>query len=96
MSFVDKKLNENEIGICDRNVDMDEIVHALKGMANNKSPGSDGLTVEFYRTFLPQLKDILYKIYSEIENREEMSHSMKMGIITLIYKKKGDKRSQTH
>ena len=46
-----------EIGICDRNVDMDEIVHALKGMANSKNPGSDGLTVEFYRAFLQQLKD---------------------------------------
>ena len=95
LSFVDKfkELIENEIGICNRNVDMLEIVHALKGMANNKSPGSDGLTVEFYRTFLPQLKDILYKLYLEIENREEMSHSMKIGVITLIYKKRGDKRS---
>ena len=27
LSFVDRKLNENEIGICDRNVDMDEIVN---------------------------------------------------------------------
>ena len=96
MSFVDKKLIENEIDICDRKVDMDEIVHALKGMDNNKSPVSDVLTVEFYRTFLPQLKDILCKPYLEKENREEMSHSMKMGIITLIYKKMGDKRSQTH
>ena len=49
LSFVDKEPNENEIGICDRNVDMDKIVHALKGMASNKSPGSNGLTVEFYR-----------------------------------------------
>ena len=54
MSFVDKELNETEIVICDRNVDMNKIVHALKGMANNKNPGSDGLhvTVEFYRTFI--------------------------------------------
>ena len=92
-TFVDKELNEHGIGICDRNIDINKIVHALKGMANKKSPGFDGLTVEFYDFILPQLKNILYKLYLEIENREEMSHSMKMGIITLICKKKGDKGS---
>ncbi len=27
-----------------------------------------------------------------VEEKETLSHSMKMGVITLLYKKKGDKR----
>ena len=61
-------------------------------MSNNNSPSSDGLTVEFYKMFLPHLSDILFKLYKEIETKESLSHSMKMGVITLLYKKKGDKR----
>lgn len=34
-----------------RSICNDEIVKAVKKMANDKSPGSDGLTVEFYKTF---------------------------------------------
>lgn len=61
-------------------------------MANNKSPGSDGLTVEFYKMFLPYLRDVFFKLFKEIKTKEILSHTMKMGVITLIYKKKGDKK----
>ncbi|VDI61823.1 Hypothetical predicted protein [Mytilus galloprovincialis] len=61
-------------------------------MARNKSPGSDGLTVEFYCTFFSSLKDILLKLFEEIEKYSKLSRSMRCGIISLIFKKKGDKR----
>ena len=34
-----------------------ELLNALKGILNNKSPGNDGLTKEFYETFWDELKD---------------------------------------
>lgn len=92
LSLVDKKLNESDVEMCDKNIDVKEIEQAVKEMASNKSPGPDGLTIEFYRKFLPQLKNVLYKLFLEIEEKETLSHSMKMGVITLLYKKKGDKR----
>lgn len=61
-------------------------------MFNNKSLGLDGLIVEFYKMFLLYLSDILFKLYKEIEIKELLLYSMKMGVIILLYKKKGDKR----
>ena len=34
-----------------------ELLNALTGILNNKSPGNDGLTKEFYETFWDELKD---------------------------------------
>ena len=36
-----------------------EILNALKSMPNNKSPGNDGLTREFYETFWEEVKSSL-------------------------------------
>lgn len=91
LSFVKKRLDESDVEICDRSICNEEIVKAVKEMANNKSPGS-GLTVEFYKMFLPYLRDVLFKLFKEIETKETLSHTIKMGVITLIYKKKGDKK----
>ena len=33
-----------------------ELLNTLKSMANNKSPGNDGLTKEFFETFLEEIK----------------------------------------
>ena len=33
----------------------------LKSMDNNKSPGSDGLTKEFYLAFFAELQDYLFQ-----------------------------------
>ena len=38
---------------------------AIKGMKNNKSPGTDGLPVEFYKTFWNKIKIVLYNTYQE-------------------------------
>ena len=35
----------------------DNLFVALKGMLNNKSPGNDGLSKEFYETFWEDIKD---------------------------------------
>lgn len=78
--------------LCDNEISVDEIAIALKSMSKNKSPGSDGLTVEFYCTFFDSLTDILVKLYTEVENNSMLSRSMRSGVISLIYKKKGDKK----
>ena len=37
----------------------------LGNMANNKTPGRDGLTAEFYKTF-DILSDLLLELYEEV------------------------------
>ena len=65
-----------------------EVEFAIKKLNDNKSPGYDGLTAEFYKAFSFSLKSILANVYNNIYLNKELSDSMKIGIITLIYKLK--------
>ena len=54
-SFLDKvslpKLNENQILKCEGAITECELLNALTSMDNEKSPGNDGITKEFYIKF---------------------------------------------
>ena len=43
------KLSEDSITLCDADITIEELGKALKDLPNKKSPGSDGLTTEFYK-----------------------------------------------
>ena len=91
LDFNDRYVNEDDVVLCDSDICEDEVRKALWGMSCNKSPGSDGLTVEFYRHFYSQLKDIFIKLYSCIYEQKSLSRSMKIGVLSIFYKKKGDR-----
>ena len=67
-----------------------EVEKAIKESNNNKSPGPDGLTYEFYKTFESQMSEILTELYNNIHLRGRMEDGMRESYIRLIYKK-GDK-----
>jgi hypothetical protein len=61
-------------------------------MKLNKSPGLDGLTVEFYRAFWGKLKIVLTDIYNKSYNEALMSYSQLIvlgispcSLITLLF-----------
>jgi hypothetical protein len=56
-------------------------------MKLNKSPGLDGLTVEFYRAFWGKLKNFLTDIYNKSYNEALMSYSQRSSILSLLFKK---------
>ena len=56
-------------------------------MKLNKSPGLDGLTVEFYRAFWGKLKIVLTDIYNKSYNEALMSYSQRSSILSLLFKK---------
>ena len=53
------KLSENLQTLCEEQLSYQECHNALKSFKNNKSPGNDGLTAEFYNTFWPILGNLL-------------------------------------
>ncbi len=55
-----------------------------------KSPGADGLTSEFYKVFKDTLTPILKEVYEEIYERGQASQLMRVGMVKLIFKKRGD------
>ena len=57
-------------------------------MGNNKSPGNDGCTEEFYLAFFDNLNRFLVDSLSFSLENGEFSSSQKQAVITLIEKKK--------
>jgi hypothetical protein len=58
-------------------------------MANDKSPGSDGLPAEFYKAFFPEFGHIFVSIANS-QYQHELALSQRLGIINLLPKKNGD------
>ena len=68
------------------------IHHALKFVPNNKTPGNDGLSKEFYEAFWNELKDPLLKSFYHAKTYKEFSTSQMQAVIKLLEKKDRDKR----
>ena len=86
------KLDDSEREYFEKFPTIDECEQAVLNMKENKSPGSDGLPVEFYKTFWHNLKSHFYSALEETFEKESMSYSQRLSIIALLYKK-GDKES---
>ena len=50
------KLNYEDARICKDDLNELELLKALKSMQNNKSPGNEELTKEFYKMFWSEIK----------------------------------------
>ena len=83
-------LCEESKELCEGKVTKEECYNVLKEMKINKSPGNDGLTVEFYHTFWPVLGDIIVEALNEAFDKGHLANSQKQGVITLIEKEGKD------
>jgi hypothetical protein len=61
-------------------------------MDTGKSPGDDGLTVNFYRKFWQYLVDPLVKSLQVSQEKGQLSDSQRRSVIRLIAKKGKDQR----
>ena len=64
---------------------------ALKGLQTGKSPGSDGLPIEFYSAFWELLCDPLLSVLNDCFRVGSLCTSQREALLRLIYKK-DDKR----
>ena len=56
-------------------------------MKKNKSPGSDGLSVEFYQTFWNELKDLVLQSLNTAYETGKLSKSQRKSFLSLMLKK---------
>ena len=84
-------LNEDEQALCEGLITESEALNALKDFAANKTPGTDGLSVEFLKYFWPELKNSNFDGFNYAFHKGSLSISQKRGIISLIPKKNKDK-----
>ena len=85
-------LTEEQKKICEAELTEKEICQSLISMENNKSPGNDGLTKEFYCTFWNEIKNIFINSVRESKCLKVLSISQRRVIIRLIEKLNKDKR----
>ena len=80
-------LYEHEANTLEGIISETECQNALRNMKLNKSPGSDGLPVEFYVSFWQDVKTLVVESLNEGYEIGELSVTQKRGILNLIFKK---------
>ena len=88
-SLVRTKITEltiEESEKLEEDIKIDELSNALKNMKNEKSPGLDGFTVEFYKFFWVDLKYFILRSLNFGYHTGTLSVTQKQGIITCLPK----------
>ena len=96
LSRPSQKLNANEKLNLDAEITIDEITNAINKFKANKCPGLDGLPIEFYSKFQNKIAEMLCVLYQECKNLGYMANSMHTGIISQLYKGKGEKSERSN
>ena len=84
--------SETQKQICEEELTEKDIYESMISFDNNKSPGNDGLTKEFYQTFWQDVKDIFFNSLQESKRLKYLCTSQRQAIIKLLEKPNKDKR----
>ena len=84
------RLPSSSSASCDGPITLDEARKALEGAAIGRSPGSDGLSAEFYLAFWKVLGEDLIEVFNASFSSGHLPPSLRRALITLLFKK-GDR-----
>ncbi|CAG2188175.1 unnamed protein product [Mytilus edulis] len=86
------KLTEEDKTNFDTFITQDECLKLLKEFKNNKSPGVDGIGKSFYLKFWNIIGEDMVEVLNNVYLNGELTETMKTGLISLIYKNKGNRK----
>ena len=89
------RLNQEEIGIMNNPITSTETEAVTKNLPQNKSPGPDGFTGEFYEIFREELMPTLLKLSQKVAEEGTPPNSFHEDTITLISKPKTTQEKKT-
>eukprot|EP00965_Chrysotila_dentata_P141827 4687748-Pleurochrysis_carterae.AAC.1 len=61
----------------EKNITIEEVRASIRAMCKNKSPGSDGLTAEFYQTFESLTAPLLHEVFMEMTECNSLTENMR-------------------
>ncbi len=82
-----QELSQEQQLTCENDISIQECEDSISKMKSNKSPGEDGLPIEFYKVFWNEIGHFLVEMYNECFTNEILPMSMRKSVITLIHKK---------
>ena len=85
-------INIHDKNLCEKDLTDSDFLEALLDMQNNKTPGNDGLTKEFYVYFWNDIKNLFIDSWKIGLREKLLSVSQRQAIIKLMEKKGRDKR----
>ena len=80
------KLSDEKSASLEGEISYTEIANALKNMKNNKSPGLDGFTVEFFKFFWVEFGAFILRSINYGYRNGSLSVTQKQGLITCLPK----------
>ena len=83
------KLSDEDRDSLEGQLTYDECKKVLETLQNDKAPGEDGFTVEFYKYFFEVIGNNLLASFNEAHMKGELCISQRRGIITLTPKDDG-------
>jgi hypothetical protein len=89
-NLIPRKLDPDDIADLAKNISVEEIAGAIKALNNEKAPGPDGFSVEFYKANIGWICNDLFDLYSEAFTNGTLGQDINRGIIKLL-PKEGDK-----
>lgn len=90
-SRITEQIDDLDKAILEDPFTTEDLERALKSMANNKCPGSDGFPVEFYKRFWPSLGEWMLACFNTAFANGQLSPEQRRGLISLLPKKGKDK-----
>ena len=72
--------------IKDADIEIEELEYAIRSSKQNKAPGPDGFSNEFFKFFINSLKHWIFRYYKEAIGKNQFSEIALEGIITCIPK----------
>ena len=86
-----QRLSDELSASCEGNITLQECEGILSSFQTGKTPGNDGIPVEFYKIFWSLIGKLMTDSFNEAYLKKEMSTSQKQAVITLIEKKGKDR-----
>ena len=79
-----KMLTDEQRERLDTKISVTEYFEALRSFEKNKTPGNDGLTIEFYLAFWDLVGECLVDALTFAQEQGQLSTSQKQAMITLL------------